>query len=187
MLKRLEEFGKYVEIAGFRNVKIRDLKCLLKMLGDEPAQVDIQFFDVALIATWEHLYFAVLNALVAFRSKRNISKSVAVEALLHASAQSQIRKATQLLGVKPSSSDIAVLIVGGQSELIRSVLLTISKNVGGERDDGILELSEEKSESIQRFFGISENQLLAVRHGESFERTLVDLVIEQMALVAVQS
>jgi len=65
--------------------------------------------------------------------------------------------------------------------------VTISKNVGGERDDGILELSEEKSESIQRFFGISENQLLAVRHGESFGMALVDLVIEQMALVAVQS
>ena len=188
MLKRLEEFGKYVEITGFRNVKIRDLRDLLETLNDEkPMQVDVQFFDAVLIATWEHLYFAVLNALVAFRSRRNISKSVAVETLLYASGQSQIRKATQLLGVKPSSSDIAVLIVGGQSELIRSILLTISKNVGGERDDGILELSEEKSESIQRFFGISENQLLAVRHGESFGMALVDLVIEQMALVAVQS
>lgn len=188
MLKQLEEFGKYVEIAGFRDVKITDLRGLLETLNDEkPMQVDVQFFDATLIATWEHLYFAVLNALVAFRSKRNISKSVAVETLLYASAQNQIQKATRLLGVKPSSSDIAVLIVGEQSEPIRSVLSTISKNVGGPRDDGVLELSQEKFEAIRRFFGISENQLRAVRRRGSLERALVDLVIEQVALVAVQN
>ena len=91
------------------------MKDLLKTLNDEkPAQVDFQLFDARLVATWEHLYLAALNALVAFRSKCNISKSLAVETLLYASAQNQIQKATRLFGIKPSSSDIAVLIVGEQ-------------------------------------------------------------------------
>jgi tRNA threonylcarbamoyladenosine modification (KEOPS) complex Cgi121 subunit len=163
------------------------LKGLLKTLNDEkPVQVDFQLFDARLVATWEHLYFAALNALVAFRSKRNISNSVAVETLLYASAQNQIQKATRVLGVKPSSSNIAVLIVGERSGPIQSVLSTISEDVGGKRDDGVLELSGEKSESIRRFFGISENQLRTAKRGESFERALVDLVIERVALVAVQ-
>ena len=148
--------------------------------------MDFQLFDARLVATWEHLYFAALNALVAFRSKRNISKSIAVETLLYASAQNQIQKATRLLGVKPGSSNIAVMIVGEQSEPIQSLLSTISENVSGKRDDRVLELSEEKSESIRRFFGISGNQLRTAESGGSLERALVDLVIEQVALVAVQ-
>jgi tRNA threonylcarbamoyladenosine modification (KEOPS) complex Cgi121 subunit len=164
------------------------LKGLLKTLNDEkPAQIDFQLFDARLVATWEHLYFAALNALVAFRSKRNISKSVAVETLLYASAQNQIQKATRLLGVKPDSSDIAVMIVARQSESIQSLLSTISEKVGGKRDDTVLELSEEKSETIRRFLGISENQLRTAERGGSLERALVDLVIERVALVAVQS
>lgn len=164
------------------------MKGLLKTLNDEkPAQMDFQLFDARLVATWEHLYFAALNALVAFRSKRNLSKSVAVETLLYASAQNQIQKATRLFGVKQGSSDIAVLIVGEQSEPIQSLVSIISENIGGKRDDRVLELSEEKSECIQRFFGISENQLRTVKRGGSLERALVDLVIERVALVAVQS
>lgn len=164
------------------------MKGLLKTLSDEkPAQMDFQLFDARLVATWEHLYFAALNALVVFRSKRSISKSVAIETLLFASAQDQIQKATRLLGVKPGSSDIAVLILGEQSEPIQSLLSTISENVGGKRDDRVLELSEEKFGSIRRFFGLSENQLRTAKRGGSLERALVDLVIEQMALVAVRS
>jgi tRNA threonylcarbamoyladenosine modification (KEOPS) complex Cgi121 subunit len=164
------------------------LKGLLKTLNDEkPAQVDFQLFDARLVATWEHLYFAALNALVAFKSRRNISKSVAVETLLYASAQYQIQKAMRLLGVKPGSSNIAVLIMGEQSEPVQSLLSTISENVGGKRDERVLELSEEKSEFIRRFFGISENQLRTAKRGGSLERALVDLVIERVALVAVQS
>jgi len=149
--------------------------------------MDFQLFDAELVATWEHLYFAALNALVAFRSKRNISKNVAIEILLYASAQDQIQKATRLLGVKPGSSEIAVLILGEQSEPIQSLLSTISENVGGNRDDGVLELSEEKSEPIRRLFGISENQLRTAKRRGNLERALVDLVIERVALVAVQS
>ena len=164
------------------------MKGLLKTLNDEkPVLVDFQVFDARLVATWEHLYFAALNALVAFRGKRNISKSVAVETLLYASAQNQIQKAVRLLGVKPRSSDVAVLIVGEQSELIQFFLSTISEKIGGKRDDRVLELSEGKSEEIRRLFGISENQLRTVKRGGSFERGLIDLVIERVALVAVQS
>jgi tRNA threonylcarbamoyladenosine modification (KEOPS) complex Cgi121 subunit len=164
------------------------LKGLLKRLNEKRhARTDFQLFDARHIATWEHLYFAAINALVAFRNRRNISKSVAVETLLYASAQGQIQKATRLLGVRLDSSDIAVLIMGERSEPIQSLLSTISENVGGKRDDRVLEISEEKSESIRRFFDVSENQLRAVRHGRCLERALVDLVIERVALVAVRS
>ncbi len=169
-------------------MQIKDLKGLLKTLNDKkPAQTYFQLFDARFVATWEHLYFAALNALLAFRSKLNISKNLAIEILLYASGQHQIQKATQMLGLKSDSTDIAVLVVGDNLAPIRSLLSSISKNVKGKRDDEVLELSKEKFKSIQRSFRISENQLRIMKRGKSLGRALVDIVIERVALVAVQN
>ncbi len=74
--------------------------------------VNIQFFDAELIATQEHLYFAVLNALQAFKNKTNLSKSPAMETMLYASAQRQIQKAIECCGIKPQTKNMAVAIIG---------------------------------------------------------------------------
>ena len=113
MLKYIEEFGKYAAITGFRNVKIRDTEEFLKKIRKRKgSNVEIQFFDAKFVVTWQHLYFAVLNALTAFKNKGNISKSIAMETMLSASTQRQIRKAMELLGIKSETSEIAVLIIG---------------------------------------------------------------------------
>ncbi|MDH5793660.1 MAG: KEOPS complex subunit Cgi121, partial [Candidatus Bathyarchaeota archaeon] len=88
MLKYIEEFGKYAAITGFRNVQIKDTEEFLKKICKKKgSNVETQFFDAKYVATWQHLYFAVLNALTAFKNKGNISKSVTMETLLYASAQ----------------------------------------------------------------------------------------------------
>ncbi|MCS7125264.1 MAG: KEOPS complex subunit Cgi121, partial [Candidatus Bathyarchaeota archaeon] len=113
MLKFIQEFGKYVAIAGFRDVRIGDVEAFLEkvkkaVVGD----CEIQFFDAELVASWQHLYFAALNAIKAFKNGENISKNLAVETLLYASAQRQIRKAVDSLGIKRNTCEIAVLVVG---------------------------------------------------------------------------
>ena len=79
MLKYFEEFGEYVEITGFSNVEIEDAEGFLKATRMEQQGTAVQFFNAEFVATWQHLYFAALNALTAFRSKRNISKNIAME------------------------------------------------------------------------------------------------------------
>jgi len=54
---------------------------------------DIQFFDGGLIADKEHLEITAINALHAFKTGINISKSLAMETILYASAQRQIAAA----------------------------------------------------------------------------------------------
>lgn len=187
MQKHIEEFGKYVVITGFGNAKIRDLEEFFKAINKEkPLNVEIQFFDAKLVATWQHLYFAVLNALTAFKNQRNISKSLAMETMLYASAQRQIRKATQILGIKPSTSEIAVLIIGEKQETVKKALQTISKYFNAQQDNGVLELSKEKAALIQKTFEISDVELEAVTGREGLEKALVNLVIERMALLATQ-
>jgi len=188
LLRYVQEFRKHVAISGFRNVKIKDVEELFKVIRKEkPLNVEIQFFDAKFVATWQHLYFAVLNALTAFKNKENISKSLAMETLLYASAQRQIRKAMEFLGIKPDSSEIAVLIVGEKPESVKLALSLISKEVRAKRDDTVLELSKEKIAAIRKIFGISIGELETIMEKNGLEKALIDLVIEWMALLATQS
>ena len=187
MIKKLEEFGRYVAIAGFRNAGIEDVKAFFNLVRERAADVEVQIFEANLIASWQHLYFAALNSLKAFESKLNISNSLAMETLLYASAQRQISKAIDLLGIKPESSQIAVLIITKTLKEANSALETVSKLVSGERDDRILELTDEKIESIKRLFDISDLELESKLERRGLEKeALVDLVIEHVALLATQ-
>ena len=187
MIRKLEEFGRYVAIAGFRNAEIKDVNAFFNLVRKKAADAEIQIFDANLIAGWEHLYFAALNALNAFESKLNFSNSLAMETLLYASAQRQISKAIDLLGIKPESPQIAVLVIAKTLKEASSALETVSKLVSGERDDSILELTEGKIESIRRLFDISDLELESKLERKGLEKeALVGLVIEHVALLATQ-
>ena len=185
MLKHIEETGKYVEITGFRNIMIGDAEEFLKAVRKEKQQrVWVQFFDAELVATWQHLHFAVLNALLAFKNERNISKSVAMEAMLYASAQRQIRRAIELMGVKCDSANVAVVIIGKSVDSVKVVLSAVSEAIGAEPDGAVLELSRKKAQRIREAFGITEKELKAVMEKNNVEQALVKLVIERMALLS---
>jgi KEOPS complex subunit Cgi121 len=148
--------------------------------------VETQFFDAKFVASWEHLYFALLNALTAFKNKENISKSIAMETMLYASAQRQILKAMELLGIKPETSEIALLVIGQNPETVKSALPMVSASVNVQHDDTVLELSEEKRRIIQKAFGISDLELKTMMKKDGLEKALTNLVIEQMALLTTQ-
>jgi len=94
LLKYIDETGMYLEINGFRKVEIGDPTNFLKDLRRlVPKGNFVQFFDAELIATWQHLYFAALNALLAFKDGNNISKTAQMEIVLYSAAQRQIEKA----------------------------------------------------------------------------------------------
>ena len=188
MLKPIEEFGKYVAITGFGNARIKDAEEFLNQLRKESnADVEIQLFNAQLVATWEHLYFAALNALTAFKNKSNISKSLAMETLLYASAQHQIRKATELLGIKSTCKEIVVLILGNNTETVENTLTLIKNKIHAELDDSVLEISTEKTRRIRGAFGITDVELKATANAKSkLKEAVVNLVIERMALLATE-
>lgn len=186
-MKHIEEFEKYVEITGFKNVKIGSTEDFLEQRAKTVRSVvAIQFFDARLIATWEHLYFAVLNALTAFKNGVNISKSLAMEILLFASAERQIRKATKLVGIEPSTSEIAVVLVDNQRGNLKSVCSEISTRVNGRHADSVLDLSPNKVEMVKKAFEISDLELETAARKDSLRKALVNLVIERTALLSTQ-
>jgi len=186
LLKKLEEFGKFIVITGFRGAQIADIEKLIKTFRSKTdPNVEFQFFNAKIVASWEHLFFASLNALSAFKNGQNISKNLAVETLLYASAQRQIRKAMELLGLKKGITEIALLIIGEDVDKVKSALINIEKIVNAKRDDGILMISDEKIETILKSFKISDAEIKAVisQKGD-LKEAVKDLIIERMALLA---
>ncbi|MBE0512861.1 hypothetical protein IBX38_07410 [Candidatus Bathyarchaeota archaeon] len=187
-LENSNGYNGYIAIAGFKNVKIKDVNGFLERVRREVREAPVQFFDAKLIAGQQHLYFAALNALKAFEKKSNISSSLAIEALLYASAQRQIRKAVDTLGVKQDSSQVAVLIIAENRQGIDDRLKVVSRLIPGERNDAVLELTDEKIGDIKKLFGVSDLEIEAKLRRKGLEReALADLVIEHVALLATQS
>lgn len=188
MLKAVPEFGGYVAITGFRNVRIKDTERFLKEInGKKGLCVEVQLFDASLVATWEHLYFAALNSLTAFRNRENISRSLAMETMLYASAQRQIRKATQLAGIKPTTTEIALLIVGRSKKEVETALIAIQQNMKAQHDDTVLEISDDKIRKIKKAFEISDIEIETVKGtNRGIASALVSLVVERAALLSTQ-
>jgi tRNA threonylcarbamoyladenosine modification (KEOPS) complex Cgi121 subunit len=109
-----------------------------------------------------------------------------MEVMLYASAQRQIRKAIQLVGVKRDSANVAVVIIGENPDSVQAVLSAISRRVGAKPDELVLELTKEKTQKIREAFRISAEELEAVREGENADKALVKLVIERTALLSTQ-
>jgi hypothetical protein len=66
-------------------------------------------------------------------------------------------------------------------------LRTVSRLIGGQRDDRVIDFTQDKSEGIRKLFGISDVELEAKSIGKGLEKqALIDLVIEHMALLVTQ-
>jgi tRNA threonylcarbamoyladenosine modification (KEOPS) complex Cgi121 subunit len=183
----LEEFHTYLTVAGFRNVRIKDVDKFFQTLKNEADDTHEQLLDASLVAGYEHLKFAVLNALNAFAGHINISNNMAIEVILYASAQRQIKEAFRLIGVQPSTRKVAVVVLARTEEQASKRLGTLSRLIGGQRDDHVIDLTEDKLEGIKKLFGISRVELEAEAKRRGLEKqALVDLVIEHMALLVTQ-
>ncbi len=187
MLHHFKDFNTYADIAGLRGIKFEQAEAYLKSNRKTIQNgVWIQFFDADLIATSQHLYFAVLNALMAFQNHTNLSKSLAMETMLYASAKRQIQRALELLGITPQTQNLAVVIIGEKAEAIQAMLKETTTCLHAKLDDSVLEISPKKLGKIRQAFEISNPMLEATAKQQSTDLAVVELVIEKMALLATQ-
>jgi KEOPS complex subunit Cgi121 len=184
-MKSTEINKKYLVLEGFKNIKIEDPQILFNSIKDQVKDCCVQLFDPNLVAGFDHLYFAALNALKAFKIGKNISKDLSVEILLYASGQHQINKAIQLLGVKPSSREVVVLILAATREKDLKALDKIFNMIQGERCDEIIDMTEKKIPKIKSAFNIQDAEVKAILR-ESEKQAVSSLLIERVALLATQ-
>jgi len=173
----------YIVVEGFTNVEIKDPETLLDQVRKEAKSCQVQFFDARLLAGFDHLYFAFLNASRALETGRNISKNLSVEALLYASGQHQISRAIELLGVKKGSAQIAITVAAHTRQKAIETLNRISDLLQGERSDEVIGLTDEKVKIIKAAFGIADLEIEATLR-RSEKDAVTSLLIERGALLA---
>lgn len=182
---KAEVLNKHLAVEGLRGIKIDNVDNFISLIRAKAGDCQFQVLNANMIAGFEHIYFAVLNALKSFRSRLNISKSLAVETMIFASGQDQIKEAIKILGVKPGLQDIAVMVIADKQDDAISTLSNILDSLGGERDKSVIELTDEKIPAIMSAFNISNSELEASMRG-SIKDALKSAIIERMALLVTQ-
>lgn len=152
--------------------EITDLKTILKKIEEFSSKnnVTIQLFRADMIYNRAHLESAVIHAQRAFERKKNTAKTLALEILLYASGERQIRTAIKKMGVRDGDMEIAIVVVGNCN--ITELLLAL----GLTKNDAIF---KEDIEVLKRF-GISDEELKLVS-----PKNLNKLILEKVAMVDV--
>ena len=150
---------------------------------------EIQFFDGGLIAGKEHLKITAINALHAFKTGINISKSLAMETLLYASAQRQIAAAISKAGVTQDSKMVGFLVFSESDNDARELEKKIAHFVGAELIEGLLdEWSEEKESRLMALYEIGTVELEAIRMpGQEMKIAIEKAVVERVALLSTRT
>ncbi|MDK2790684.1 MAG: hypothetical protein PWP15_1191 [Methanothermococcus sp.] len=121
-----------------------------------------QILNADLVASKKHIIHSINQA----KTKKPISNNMWMEILVRASAQRQITNAIKTIGVKEGKEG-NICIICENEETLNKVLDV----VGGEIDDSVLELNEEKEKKIREVFDIK-------GYGSTLER-----VCEKIALL----
>lgn len=187
--KQLGRQGKAYVIGCLAEVRVADVDALLKSVKMRVKGVEVQLFDADRIAGRRHLEFAVLNALSALNQGYNISRSLPVEIMLYTSAQRQIQRAIELVGVRPETQNITFILIGDTNQSLQQAQSILQEATQGITGDGILESrSEDKLRELMEAYNISRLELETERLGEVTDAELLtSLIIEKMALLVARS
>ena len=179
--------NKNLHVLGLENVTVKDTDFLFKTLKQSFSDVNFQIFDAEKIAGKAHIEFAVLNALKAFKTGKNISKSLPVEVMLYVSSQRQIGKALKMVGISPETKNLVLVVFGVSSDVASKVLDEVHRLVGGKINSEVVEVNREKIETIKKTFEISDLEIETQMFGNiTLEEAIKKLVIERIALLATQ-
>lgn len=173
-------FGKrVVSVVGGR-ATVSDVDEFLGKLAktDRENRTTSQAFDASSIAGKEHLVHATHLALTAHAAKRNFASSLNIELVCWAAAERQIARAFEKVGVRKGSRGLAILSLGGERPPVRRALVSVCRELGIERDDGVLELTREKVSKLSKVFLISKDELKIA--------PIQKLVLERIALLALE-
>jgi tRNA threonylcarbamoyladenosine modification (KEOPS) complex Cgi121 subunit len=184
------EYGKFVLISAFKVPLGMVPSIALKEVRETIPDIEIQFLDGENIAGKEHLEIAAINALHAFKTGINISRSLPMETLLYASAQRQIAAAILKIGVTDNSRMIGFVSFSGSENDATRQENEIAQFVGSELDESLLdEWSEEKKERIMALYeiGITELEAISTPPQARGKSTITRAVIERVAILATKT
>jgi tRNA threonylcarbamoyladenosine modification (KEOPS) complex Cgi121 subunit len=171
----------YVTVTAVENAKVDDINETLRRLDELVKGKTYQLFDADKIADQYHIYYAAANAQYALENGNNISNKLDVETLLYASAQNQISKAIQLIGVNKETKRIAIAVITEKEN--DKAASKIAEQLG-DINDKVLDPAPEKYGSLKQLYEITETSIETV--GSDKYRALSSLITEKSALISLR-
>jgi KEOPS complex subunit Cgi121 len=145
------------------------IKSARDLLGNGDSM--FQFFDADFILGEEHILVAYEHAMRAFETKKNISKSMAMEILVYVSGEPQIANALKKVGVKDGCE--RMVLVAHEDLDVK----TLISHLNLKKADDVLKCTKAKLEN----FGIGGLEISAVDKDK-----IKDLILERVAMVDVR-
>lgn len=187
MIIQLQESNEKLLVKSLVSTEEVEFDVLMRRLREVAPSSVVQIMDGRNILGYDHVLFAVLNALNARRNKRMICEDLALEILVYASAQRQIKNSLKMLGVRRGSKHLAVVALSEN----RSELERLDGAIGeveklGPDTSFPNSWNKERLNSVKKAFKISDAEIEATRmRGLSEREVLEKLVIERMALLSI--
>lgn len=187
MLIRLNEYGKMLLIEGLISTGKVEFNKLMRIFKEIAPSSIIQMMNGSVILGYDHVLFAVLNALKATNNNRMICDEAALEILVYASAQRQIKNSVEMLGVKEDTKHLILAAISESQTELERLKETISEIKDLTLDSSFLNsCDDEKLSWTKKIFRISAAELQSIRRVTFSEREALErLVVERIALLAV--
>ena len=162
-----------VEILGFTG-EIESIPKTLKQVEDiRNSCCDvgiIQLMNADAIAGKEHLQQGVIHAINAFKRGENLAKDLGIEILIRTSAQRQISKAFDILGLKEGEMNIAVVLIDCPDYFIDELSDMFVRN------DAVLEADES---ILTNLYDIPEKELKNMHISDILIDKTTRLIVDQ--------
>jgi len=171
-----------IRVVGVKG-KIKSRDSFIKKIEEysKSLNVAIQVVDANLVYGFNHLYSAAQHAIRAMRRGTNSMKSLAMEILLYAAGERQIKNAIGKIGVKDNSRSFVFVIVDDVTDINDARGKISDEEVDKMleelhlfRDDSVLK----GDKKVLERFGISKNELDTVEE-DRYEK----LILEKVAMV----
>jgi tRNA threonylcarbamoyladenosine modification (KEOPS) complex Cgi121 subunit len=189
---RIEQLGvngkdKVVGIAELRNSNNLKQKELIQLATSMSSDsLTVQLLNGLLIASEIHLLSAAQNAIRAQQGDYMISRSLDVEIIVFASAQRQIGRALEALGVHDGFVEIALVVIGTDNSSVEHSIKDLVDTIGTETLPSF-SATNERMERVKKHFQIGDREISAISDSETIESQLDALarcVVSRVSLVA---
>lgn len=151
-----------IQITGFKH-NIKDFRELINKTNEISKGCTLQLLNADGIAGHEHILHATVHAIKAFERNENIAKDLGLEICLRASAQRQISKALDILGINEGEMNICAVAVNCSENIMDKLEVLLNK-----RDNIILEPNEK---TLKRIYNISDEEL---KTSENIENVMIE-------------
>ena len=175
------------ELHNSNHLKQDELIQLAKSLSS--GSLAVQLLNGLLIADETHLLSAVQNAINAKRGDYMLSRSLDVEIIVFASAQRQIGRALDELGVYDGLDEIAAVVVGTDTSVVEDTIRDLTGKIGNEVIPAFA-ATNERIERIKDHYQINDKEIRAISDSDKIESQLAALsrcLVSRVSLVAFDS